>query len=232
MQFQTQVEEVLIRVKGVKSFRFKRPPEFVYDPGQWIFVTIRADGEEKTRHFSLSSCPTEEDYIEFTKRITDHPFSMALDALRPGDWAAVEGPHGRFTFSGQHPRVGMITGGIGITPMMSMIRYCTDRGLTSRITLLYGSRSEENIIFRGELAELERRNALLKVVHCLSRPDDAWEGRRGHVSSEAIEEEIPDYRERIFYVSGPPSLVADLSGALRMLGIPQDRIQREVFPGY
>ncbi len=232
MQFQTHVAEILVRAEKVKSFRFGRPPEFTYDPGQWIFVTIRADGEEMTKHFSLSSCPTEEDYIEFTKRITDHPFSLALDALRPGDWASIDGPHGRFTFSGQHPRVGMITGGIGITPMLSMIRYCTDMGAQSRITLLYGSRSEGNIIFREELAELERRNALLKVVHCLSRPHDAWKGRRGHVSAQVIEEEIPDYRERIFYVSGPPALVADLTGALRALGVPEDRIQREIFPGY
>ena len=62
-----------------------------------------------TKHFSLSSCPTEEEYIECTKRITDHPFS-ALDALRPEDWASIGGPHGSFTFSGEHARVGMITG--------------------------------------------------------------------------------------------------------------------------
>jgi ferredoxin-NADP reductase len=111
-----------------------------------------------TKHFPISSSPTEIEFLEFTKKITDHEFSVALDALRAGDPATIDGPYGDFTFRGEFPKVGMITGGIGITPLRSMIRYCTDRSVETDITLLYGNRNEENIVFHEELEGLEKRN--------------------------------------------------------------------------
>ena len=75
-------------------------------------------------------------------------------------------------------------------------------------------------------------NHHLKVVHSLSHPTDAWEGRRGHVDIRLIQDEIPDYADRVFFFSGPPSLVTDLERAIRTLHIPDDRIKSEAFLGY
>ncbi len=232
MRYRTQVKDIIQRNSQVKSFRFPRPPEFVYDPGQWMFVTIPINGEWKTKHFTISSSPTEPDHIEFTKKITDHEFSLALDALESGAVAIIDGPYGDFTFTGQFPKVGMITGGIGITPFRSMIRYSTDRSIPSAITLLYGNRNEESIVFREELEELQQNNPNLKVVHCLSRPGDSWSGRRGHVDGQTVADEIPDFHEREFFVCGPPALVTDLSRALSSLQVPEGRIRIEHFTGY
>jgi ferredoxin-NADP reductase len=232
MKFQAEVEEILPRTGNVKSFRFARPRDFFYQPGQWMFVTILVDGEWTIHHFTISSSPTEREFLEFTKKITDHPFSLALDRLRPKDPAFIDGPYGEFTFNGEHPKVGMITGGIGITPLRSMVRYCTDRSVSSQITLLCGNRNEESIVFREELEEMRGQNPHLKIVHCLSHPSDAWKGRRGHVDGATIIEEIPDYRDRVFFVCGPPALVSNLEATLGSLQIPPSQIKTEQFPGY
>jgi ferredoxin-NADP reductase len=232
MKFSTTVKDIIRRTVEVKSFRFVRPPDFAYNPGQWMIVTISVNGEQKTKHFTISSSPTETEFVEFTKKITEHEFSQALDALSVGDPATIDGPYGEFTFRGEYPKVGMITGGIGITPLRSIIRYCTDTGVSTNIILLYGNRNEENIVFREELGELGKRNPNLKVVHSLSRPGDAWNGRRGHVDGAIIVEEIPDYSDRVFFICGPPALVDDLASALSSLKVPESRIKIEHFPGY
>jgi ferredoxin-NADP reductase len=232
VKFETTVKDIIQRTKNVKSFRFQRPEEFEYDPGQWLYVTLPTARAALVKHFTISSSPTEPDHIEFTKKITDHEFSLALDALETGDRAYLDGPYGTFTFTGEYPRVAFITGGIGITPFRSMIKYCSDRAVPSRITLLYGNRDENNIVFWEELHDLERLNPHLRIVHSLSQPGDTWKGRRGRLDEIAVREEIPDYRDRVFYVCGPPLLVADLVLALQELGVPNDRIRTEDFTGY
>ncbi|MBN1455049.1 MAG: xylene monooxygenase [Methanomicrobia archaeon] len=231
MEFETRVEEILRRTDDVKSFRFTRPHGFDFDPGQYIYITISIGGEKKEKHFSISSSPTE-NFLEMTKKITDHEFSRALDKLQIGDEVVIDGPYGEFTFTGEYPKIGMITGGIGITPLKSILTYCTDTGITTQITLLYGNRSEETIAFREELNSLEQQNKNLRVIHTLSRPGADWKGRRGHVDLAMIKEEIPDYADRVFYVCGPPALVEDLVNALVTLGVPAENINMEDFPGY
>lgn len=232
MKFETNIHNIIKRTDDVKSFRFKRPDGFDYDPGQFFFVTILNEGKKITKHFTISSSPTETEFIEFTKRITDHDFSVALDRLKTGDWVFLDGPYGDFTFKGEYPRVGMITGGIGITPLRSMIRYCTDKGMKSHITFLYGNRNQESIVFKEELDRLEKENQNLRIIHTLSRPGDDWKGRRGHIDIQMVKEEIPDYKEWIFYVCGPPSLVTSSVEILKTLKIQDDMIHEENFPGY
>lgn len=232
MEFETTVAEIIVRNRDVKSFRFSRPASFQFLPGQFLMVTIRIGGEKKTEYFSISSSPTEEEYIEFTKRITTHEFSTALDNLQVGDWAYLNGPYGEFTFTGEYPKVVMIAGGIGITPFMSMIRCCTDNAVPAAITLLYGNRSEESIAFKEELDLLMQRNRNLRVVHCLSHPGETWKGRHGHLDLISIQEEVPDYQDAVFYLCGPPALVEDLETILLTQEIPEDRVHVESLYGY
>lgn len=232
MEFETTVAEIIRRNRDLKSFRFSRPAPFQFLPGQFLMVTIRIGGEKKTEYFSISSSPTEEEYIEFTKRITTHEFSTALDNLQVGDWAYLNGPYGEFTFTGEYPKVVMIAGGIGITPFMSMIRCCTNTAIPAAITLIYGNRFEESIAFKEELDLLMQRNRNLRVVHCLSHPGEAWKGRHGHLDLITIQEEVPDYREAAFYLCGPPALVEDLEKILLAQEIPEDQVHVESFLGY
>jgi ferredoxin-NADP reductase len=126
----------------------------------------------------------------------------------------------------------MITGGIGITPFRSMIKYCADNGTKSQIILLYGNRNEENIAFKEELEMLTRQNRNLKIVHTLSQPNENWKGRQGYIDLQMITEEVPDYLERVFYVCGSPELVTSILNVLKTLKITENNVKTENFSGY
>ncbi|MBC7113195.1 MAG: FAD-dependent oxidoreductase [Candidatus Methanomethyliales bacterium] len=231
MRIKTTVLSIIERTKDTWSFRFTKPEGFKYLPGQYMFVSVPNNGGLLTKPLSISSSP-HEDFLEVTKRLTGHDFSNAMAGLHVGDEVYIDGPHGSFTFMGEYSKVGMLAGGIGITPLISMIKYCTHAGIHSNIILLYGNRSEDNIPFFEELAQLSKENKNFKVFHTLSRAGEAWKGRRGHVDSEMIKEFIPDYGGRVFYVSGPPGLVKDCAQHLRSLGVSEERIKTENFTGY
>src|SRR4030042_6743233 len=101
MKFETNVKEIIPRTPNVTSFRFPRPPELDYKPGQFLFITIKQGDKELSKHFSFSSSPTEKDHIEFTKKLTDHEYSEALKSVKVGDWARIDAPYGQFTFEGE-----------------------------------------------------------------------------------------------------------------------------------
>ena len=89
--WETTVEAIIPRIRGVKSFRFPKPEGFQYRAGQWMYINIKIGGVQKLHHFTISSSPTE-GYLEFTKKITDSPYSQALDKMKPGDWAKINAP--------------------------------------------------------------------------------------------------------------------------------------------
>jgi len=232
MKFETIVNAVIPRTPNVMSYRFPRPQELNYRPGQFLFITIKPSGRELSKHFSFSSSPTETEHIEFTKKFTDSEFSAALKAMKSGDWARIEAPFGQFTFEGEHDKIGMLAGGIGITPLISICKYCTDRQLNTKITLLYGCRTEGDIAFRKELEEMQTQNRNLKVVFTLNEPSIDWKGRVGVINVEMAKQEIPDYRDTIFYTCGPPIMVEVMEKLVESLGLPKTQLRREYFSGY
>jgi ferredoxin-NADP reductase len=233
MKFETYVKEIIPRTHNVTSFRFPRPAELNYKPGQFLFVTIKAqDGKELKKHFSLSSSPTEKTHIEFTKKLSDSDFSAALKALKEGDWARIDAPYGKFTFEGEHEKIGLLGGGIGITPFISICRYCTDTRQKTKVTLLYGNRTENDIAFREELETMQRQNKNLKVVFTLNEAGSGWKGATGFIDAEMIKKEMPDFKETMFYTCGPPAMVEIMGKLVEQLGLPKTQLKREYFTGY
>jgi len=233
MKFETYVKEIIPRTYNVTSFRFPRPAELNYKPGQFFFVTIKAqDGKELSKHFSLSSSPTEKTHIEFTKKLSDSDFSAALKALKEGDWARIDAPYGKFTFEGEHERIGLLGGGIGITPFISICKYCTDTRQKTKITLLYGNRAENDIVFRKEFEALQKQNKNLKVVFILNEASSEWQGATGFITAEMIKKEMPDFKETMFYTCGPPAMVQVMEKLVKQLGLPKTQLKREYFTGY
>ncbi|UCD55465.1 MAG: FAD-dependent oxidoreductase [Candidatus Omnitrophota bacterium] len=236
VEFETSVLDIIKRTHNVKSFRFKIEKDIDFKPGQFFFVTIKAGGEERTKHFSFSNSPTEKGYVEFTKRITESPFSKALDTLKAGDWAKLKMPYGSFTFEGEHEKLAFLSGGIGITPIRSICKFVTDKGLPTDVILLYGNNTEGDIIFREDLDDMRGLNKKLRVVYTLTSPDidkKAWPGRTGYIDAGMIKEEIPDYKDRVFYICGPPGMVGKLTAILKdALSIREGNIKVENFIGY
>lgn len=232
MKFETYVKEIIPRTYNVTSFRFPRPAELNYKAGQFLFVTFKADGKELSKHFSFSSSPTEKTHIEFTKKLSDSDFSAALKALKNGDWARIDAPYGKFTFEGEHEKIGLLGGGIGITPFMGICKYCTDTGLDTKVTLLYGNRTENDIAFRKELEAMQKQNKNLKVVFTLNEADSGWKGAIGFITADMIKKEIPDYKDTVFYTCGPPAMVEIMEKLIQSLGLPETQLKREYFTGY
>jgi len=232
MKFETTVKEIIQRTPNVNSFTFPRPTDLTYKAGQFLFITIKSGQEELSKHFSFSSSPTEKDHIEFTKKFTDSEFSKALKQLRLGDWARINAPFGSFTFEGEYPKIGMLAGGIGITPLISICRYCTDTSSKTKITLLYGCRTESDIAFKRELEEMQSQNNNLRVVFTLSEPDLNWKGKTGFINEENVKKEIPDYKETVFYTCGPPPMVEVMEKLVQNLGLPKTQLRKEYFSGY
>lgn len=232
MRFETRVADIIPRTYNVKSFRFARVGSLNFKAGQYMLVTLKLDEQEARKPFSISSSPTEEGYIEFTKKLTGHPFSERLDALKVGDPVAVEAPFGGFTFEGEYERIGLLSGGVGITPLRSICKYCTDMKLNTKVTLLYGNRTEADIVFRQELEQMQRQNNNLRVVLTVAESETSWKGYTGNIDAEMIGEEIPEYRGTVFYVCGPPAMVQAMVNLLKTLDVPGEKVKKEDFAGY
>jgi ferredoxin-NADP reductase len=125
----------------------------------------------------------------------------------------------------------LVAGGIGITPMKSMLEHAVDAELSTPITLLYGSHSPGEIAFRGEIDELARRNARIRVVHTVSQPDAGWTGRVGRLGAELLVE-AGEQGGAIYYVAGPPEMVGETLRNLQALGVARERVKYEIFRGY
>jgi len=232
MKFETSVADIIPRTYNVKSFCFARPGSLNFKAGQYMLVTLKIGEQEARKPFSISSSPTEKDYIEFTKKLTGHPFSDKLDALKLGDSVTVDAPFGNFTFEGESARIGLLSGGVGITPLRSICKYSTDMKLNTKVTLLYGNRTEADIVFRQELEKMQRENNNLKVVFTLAEPDANWEGYTGNIDADMIKKEVTEYPEIMFYVCGPPAMVQAMENLLKALGVPVGNVKKENFAGY
>jgi len=233
MKFETKLQQIIPRTHDVTSFRFPRPAELEYKPGQFFFITLKQGDKELSKHFSFSSSPTEKDHIEFTKKFTDHEFSLALKAAKVGDWARIDAPYGQFTFEGEYPKIALLGGGIGITPFMSICKNATDKGLDTEITLFYGCRTPEDIAFRKEFEELAQQNKHLKLVFTVNQPAPPdWKGEIGAINVDMIKQHLPDYQENMFYTCGPPPMIEAMEKLVVSLGLPKEKLKRELFSGY
>ena len=236
LAFETSVIEIIDRTPGVKSFRFKIEVDVDFKAGQFFFVTIKVDEANRTKHFSFSNSPTEKEYVEFTKRITDSEYSRGLERLKIGDWARLKMPYGAFTLVDGIDKIAFLSGGIGITPIRSMCKYVTDVGIRKDIILIYGNNTEKDIIFKEDFDMLQKTNKNISIVYALTSPDvdrERWKGRTGYINEEMLKEEVPDFKDRTFYLCGPPAMVQSLKAILKdKLVIAEDKIKLENFAGY
>jgi ferredoxin-NADP reductase len=113
-----------------------------------------------------------------------------------------------------------------------MARDAADTHLLTRVMLLYSARTEEDLLFGEEFDELQRTNPLFSVRVTLTQPGPGWTGHVGRMDRAFVEQAVPDVRGRGFYVSGPRAMVDALTAILSEMGVPDDRIRHEYFPGY
>jgi predicted ferric reductase len=183
-----------------------------------------------TQHpFSFSSSAEDEGRVAMTIKARGD-FTRTIASVTPGTRAYLDGPHGVFSpdrFEG--PGFVLIAGGVGITPLISMVRTMADREDPRPCLLVYANRDWDGITFRDELEELSKRIPL-RVVHVLEHPPDDWSGDKGYVTEEILRKHLPRRFQRLqYFVCGPGPMMDAMDHALAALGVPAERINTERF---
>jgi predicted ferric reductase len=213
------------------SVRPEGHPGFRFSPGQFAWLTLRASPYRAREHpFSISSSAAETGMLAFTiKELGD--FTRTIGDVRAGEVAYVDGPHGVFT-TDQHPdaaRFTFIAGGIGIAPIMSMLRTLADRGDRRPVRLVYGNGRWEDVVFREEIQALASR-LTLTVLHVLQEPPAGWGGLRGILDETVIRAAIPAGEAgATYFLCGPKPMSDSVQRTLRRMGVPLHRIHCELF---
>ena len=242
------VSEVKQETSDTWSVFFKGR-QISYKPGQFMIVRLIRNRKVSEPHpFTISSSPAREALSITVKSVGD--FTSAIGKTTILDRAYIDAPYGIFSFLNYNaPVLVFISGGIGITPFMSMLRYMRDRKMERRVLLIWGNKTEADITFRKELDQIALEMPLLKVVHVMSS-QESWQGEKGLVNTELLRKYISgstpalpraaaphtavphaeaQYTSAQYFLCGPPPMMNGVLRSLKQLGIPKSRVHDERF---
>jgi predicted ferric reductase len=202
-----------------------------YEAGQFAWLNIGHTPFSLFENpFSISSAPGPGRQLQFViKELGD--FTRSLGGIKPGTRAFVDGPYGNLTAARhREPGIALIAGGVGIAPLLGIMRQLRHDGDGRPAKIVYGNRIREQIVYADELDEFARQRGS-EVVHVLSEPPAGWTGRTGIVDAELIRSVFgaPEMRDWLFVLCGPAAMMEAVEDALIGLGVPADRIESERF---
>jgi predicted ferric reductase len=203
-------------------------PGFRFSPGQFGWLTLWGSPFKITGHpFSFSSSAEVTDgRVEMSIRNLGD-FTSGIDKVPVGRRVYLDGPYGAFTIGNPADMHVLIAGGVGITPMMSMIRTLADRSDPRPAILFYGSRDWESITFREELEALKAR-LNLTVVHVLANPSAGWTGEQGFVTADVFKRHLaPPYADHEYFICGPDVMMDAIEKALGEMNVPLSKYHSE-----
>lgn len=219
----------------VCTFIFKAPENFDFIPGQ--FVQVLFDEENRSnkdlnKYISLSCAPGKE-FIEITKKMTGSAFSQRLRSLKADDQVLIKGPMGTCTYKKDSGKIGYLVGGIGITPVISILEYIAINNIECDIHLFYGNWSENQIAFKNDIDRWERDSIKnLKVTHIIAEPEEGSSFIKGFISEDIVKQYMPDYKDRMICIFGPPKMVSAIKEVCINIGCSSEKIEIENFVGY
>jgi predicted ferric reductase len=213
---------IAVQAEGHAGLRFQ--------PGQFAWVTLRASPFALREHpFSIASSAERPQRLEFTiKSLGD--FTRTVPTIAVGETAWLDGPYGAFSVDRYAaPGFVFIAGGVGIAPIMSMLRTLADRRDSRPLLLVYANKREASIIFRDELEALTARLSL-RLVHVLDQPAAGWPGERGLISQALLDKSLPGNRHELeYFLCGPKPMTQCVEQALHALRVPLRRVHSELF---
>jgi ferredoxin-NADP reductase len=221
----------------VKTFHFVSPGggrlPFTYEAGQFLTLGVTVDGKPLKRAYSITSHPCQTDAIELTIKREDHGLVSRFmhDFVKEGDTLDVETAFGSLTLSGlgERPLV-LIGGGVGITPLMAVLRCMISCGMKNPIHLLYACKTLQDFVFKDELEYLQKRNPNLKLTIAVDHLEGVFPGAfEGRLSRERLEGAVPEIEKARVHLCGPPPMMAAMRKFLEELKVPPDQIKTEAF---
>ena len=225
--------------EGTMAYHFERPDGFDFKPGQAIDLILAdapaKDGQSARHAFSLVSAPSAQELVVAT-RMRDSAFKRVLKSLAVGARVEIDGPFGSLALHSDRARAAVfIAGGIGITPFMSMLRQAIHDRLPQQLLLLYSNRRPEDAAFLTELQSLAQQNAnfnLLPTMTEMVKSSQSWRGETSPIDDALLQKAMLGHPKPVFYVVGPPGMVAGMRETLNRIGVDDDDIRSEEFYGY
>ena len=226
--YQTEFLEQIERTPASVSYRFKMPEGFNFTAGQYMLVDL---GDKLVHPLSLSDCQEETAFIEFTKRMTGSPYCRRLESLTKGETIIVKGPAGKFYVEESDSTLVLIAGGIGITPIRSIMKSLEKKqGPPGRVILIYGNQNREDIAFREELEDLKLDD--YRLVHVLADTTGMENAYKGFINADILAKEVPEIKNAHVMISGPPAMVEAIKKALAQINVAENHIRTDIFIGY
>ncbi len=231
-EFVTRIAEIRDETPTVKSFKVERQNGVEFMPGQFFMVSFPNDPEIKTaRAYSIASSPAEKKYLEIAlNKIAQ--FTAKLFALREGDLLKFKGPYGKFYFNDEMKKdIILVAGGTGITPLMSMIRYCNDNKSGNMIRFIYSVRASNEIVYKDELEKIKKSNKNFDYCVTVTRPEEShgWKGKTGRINVELLKENIEDAENSLYFLCGPKEFVDNTISMLNGLNVRKEQIKTDVW---
>lgn len=224
---------------GTMAFHFEKPNDFTFKAGQYGDFTLinpsQTDEEGNVRTFTIS-CPTYINEIMFTTRMRDTAFKREMKIMPIGTKIDFEAPFGSFTLHNDktNPAV-FLTGGIGITPVRSILFQATKDHAPHQIFVFYANKTPKDAAFLDEFYQLKKENSNFTFVPSMTNMENSeqvWDGETGFFTKEMLSKYIPDLSKPIYYLSGPKDMITAVRKTLNEAGIDDDNIRTEEFPGY
>lgn len=221
------------------AFQFEKPVRFVFRPGQWIDITLinpsQTDAKGNVRGFSIASAPFE-DFLMVATRLRDTAFKRELATMPIGTEVKIEGPGGNLALHNNPERTAVfLAGGIGVTPIRSILLRAAREKLTHRIYFFFSNRRPEDAPFLEELQALQQENrnyTFIGTMTQMAKSHSRWDGETGYIDQNMLAKYIKDAKSPIYYVVGPPKMVKGLQTMLNLAGVDDDDIRTDEFGGY
>lgn len=207
----------------IATLRIARPAGYSFAAGQWLLLTLPTAEGDQTKTFTIASAPAD-GHLEVTTRLSGSAFKNRLAELAPGDAVSIGGPGGRLRLPADAATMVFLAGGVGITPVRSLVRDAVGAGTTfDDAIIVYGNREPACVPYAEELAAL--RPAGVRLVPVYERAPESWEGARGFIGAELVRRVADPVAGRTFMVTGPPVMVSAMLSVLDELEVdPGHRI--------
>ena len=225
--------EIIKESAGIKTFILEPKEKYKFIAGQYASFSIKKDERTISRIFSIS-CAPEKETISFTTIISESDFKQEINKYTGGEEIEVSKPMGDFTLEkSKGKEIVFLAGGIGITPVKSMIDHLSHVSEQPTITLLYGNKTFDRIVFKKELENYKAELNNFKLVHILSMEENVPSGaEKGRIDSQIFQKYISNVANKIVYIVGPPAFVEGMKLVTKEMHLLKINVITENFTGY
>lgn len=228
---QMKVLQVRSLSKSVKNFRLKPLNHFIdYRPGQFLTFHLGPEGKTK-RCYSLNSSPATRGTYDVSVKLLENGKGSTWmhEKVQSGDVLKVNWPSGRFYYTEKTKISIFVAGGIGITPMLSMLQYLVDTGSEKPLFFFYAAKTSDELVFFEQLKYLSDQAPNITLNCILSQPDENWTGLKGRLNKDILKSFNIDFSQSDLYTCGPTPLMDSVKNIAFELGLKEEHFHNEVF---